>query len=39
MLHEVQLKHLVVVDGIGKLLLSAFSNIEGVLAHQRGNLM
>ena len=36
-LNEIELEHLVVVDGIGELLLPAVGNIEGVLTHQRGD--
>jgi hypothetical protein len=35
-LNEIEIEHLVIVDGIGELLLPAVGNIEGVLTHQWG---
>ena len=39
MFHEIQFKHLVVVNGVGKLLFVAVGNIQHVLVHERSNLM
>ena len=39
MLHEIEFVDLVVMDGIGKLLLSPISDVEHILTHQRRDLM
>ena len=39
MLYEIEFVDLVIMDGIGKLLLSPISDVEHILTHQRRNLM
>ena len=39
MLHEVQFIHLMVMDGVSKLLLASFCNIEHILTRQLGDLV